>query len=252
MEFVSMKLRYAAVTDRGLNPNRTHNEDSYSAQDELFLVADGLGGELAGEVASQMTIEKFKDFFDDATRGDGASPEAELGVMERVIQRVNYHVYQEAQKPEYRNMGSTLSVLYFFGRRALVGHVGDSKIFRARDGEVEQLTRDQSIVQQMVDRGVITADQARKHPMRNVLISCIAHKPDIEVQLANMDVSENDFYLICSDGVSEYLTAHMLKEILDSERTPEGICERVKSIAYAGGAMDNLTAIAVFVDGFEN
>jgi protein phosphatase len=243
-----MKLRFSAITDRGLNPNRVHNEDSFSANEPLFIVADGLGGELAGEVASQMTVEKFKTFFDDATRDDGRTPPSELKVIERVIQRVNYHVYQEAQKPEYRNMGSTLSVLYFCDGRALIGHVGDSKIFRVRNGQVDQLTRDQSIVQQMVDRGVITAEQARRHPMRNVLLSCIAHKPDIEVYISNETLEENDFYLLCSDGVSEYLTADMLIGVLSEEKTPEGVCERIKGISYAGGAMDNLTAIAVFVD----
>ncbi len=246
-----MQLRFSSITDRGLNPNRVHNEDSFSAKEPLFIVADGLGGELAGEVASQMTVEKFKAFFDDATRDDGRTPPSELKVIERVIQRVNYHVYQEAQKPEYRNMGSTLSVLYLYNDRALIGHVGDSKILRVRQNQVSQLTRDQSIVQQMVDRGVISAEQARRHPMRNVLLSCIAHKPDIEVYVSNEALEEKDFYLLCSDGVSEYLTGDMLLEVVEAERTPEGVCERVKSIAYAGGAMDNLTAIAVFVDSLK-
>ncbi len=243
-----MKLRVASITDRGLNPNRTHNEDSYLVAEPLFIVADGLGGELAGEVASHMTIEKFKEFFEDATREDGLTPAGELKVLERVVKRVNAVVHEEAQKPEYRNMGSTLSILYFYMNESLIGHVGDSKVFRVRGGMVEQLTRDQSIVQQMIDKGVITPEQARRHPMRNVLLNCIAHKPDVDVYTRELDVKAGDFYLICSDGVSEYVTPEKIKELSASGSSPEEICETIKATAYEGGAMDNLTAIVIFVD----
>lgn len=243
-----MILRFASITDRGLNPNRHHNEDSLLVAEPLFIVADGLGGELAGEVASHMTVEKFNDFFKDATRENGLSTRGELSVIERVIKKVNYLVYQEAQKPEYKNMGSTLSVLYFYMNRALVGHVGDSKIYRSRNGKVDQMSKDQSIVQQMIDKGVITPEQARRHPMRNVLISCIAHKPDIDVYTKEAEIQEGDFYLLCSDGVSEYVTMDMIAELSSSGKSPEDICQTIKEIAYTGGAMDNLTAICVFVD----
>lgn len=247
-----MKLHVASITDRGLNPNRTHNEDSLLVADPLFIVADGLGGELAGEVASHMTIEKFKDFFEDATREDGLTADGELKVLERVVKRVNAVVHEEAQKPEFRNMGSTLSILYFYMGQSLIGHVGDSKIFRARTGTVEQLTRDQSIVQQMIDKGVITPEQARRHPMRNVLLSCIAHKPDVDVFTRELDVMEKDFYLICSDGVSEYLTQEMIKELSESGKSPEEICLAIKDVVYTGGAMDNMTAIVIFVDTLDH
>ena len=243
-----MKLRVASITDRGLNPNRTHNEDSLLVADPLFIVADGLGGELAGEVASHMAIEKFKDFFEDATRENGLSPAGELKVLERVVKRVNAVVHEEAQKPEFRNMGSTLSILYFYMGETLIGHVGDSKIFRVRDGAVEQLTRDQSIVQQMIDKGVITQEQARRHPMRNVLLSCIAHKPDVDVFTKEGNVQSGDFYLLCSDGVSEYVTQDKIKELVSSGLAPEEICQAIKDVVYNGGAMDNLTAIVIFVD----
>lgn len=246
-----MKLRVSSITDRGLNPNRPHNEDSLLVADPLFIVADGLGGELAGEVASQMTIEKFKDYFDDATRENGLTAAGELKIVERVVKRVNTYVYQEAQKPEFRNMGSTLSILYFYTGRALVGHVGDSKIFRVRDGIAEQLTKDQSIVQQMVDRGIISSDQARRHPMRNVLLSCIAHKPDIDVFVRNADVKPNDFFLLCSDGVAEYVSLDQVISMVVSGTQPEDMCNQIKSIVYEGGAMDNLTAIVIYVDDVE-
>ncbi|MBL7996742.1 serine/threonine-protein phosphatase [bacterium] len=243
-----MQLRVASITDRGLNPNRTHNEDSLLVAEPLFIVADGLGGELAGEVASHMTIEKFKEFFEDATRENGLTPEGELKVLERVVKRVNSVVHEEAQKPEFRNMGSTLSILYFYMDELLIGHVGDSKIIRARKGLVEQLTKDQSIVQQMIDKGVITPEQARRHPMRNVLLSCIAHKPDVDVFTRETNVQNGDFYLICSDGVSEYLTHDKIKELSESGQSPEEVCLAIKNVVFDGGAMDNMTAIVIFVD----
>ena len=246
-----MKLRVASITDRGLNPNRTHNEDSFLVADPLFIVADGLGGELAGEVASHMTIEKFKEFFEDATRDDGLTPAGELKVLERVVKRVNAVVHEEAQKPEYRNMGSTLSILYLYMNETLIGHVGDSKIFRVRGGVVEQVTRDQSIVQQMIDKGVITPEQARRHPMRNVLLNCIAHKPDVDVFTNEFDVQAGDFFLLCSDGVSEYVTPDKIRELSASGASPEEICSAIKDTAYEGGAMDNLTAIVIFVDALD-
>lgn len=247
-----MQLRVASITDRGLNPNRTHNEDSLLVAEPLFIVADGLGGELAGEVASHMTIERFKDFFEDATRENGLTSAGELKVLERVVKRVNTVVHEEAQKPEFRNMGSTLSILYFYMGESLIGHVGDSKIFRARDGVVEQLTRDQSIVQQMIEKGVITPEQARRHPMRNVLLSCIAHKPDVDVYTRELHVESGDFYLICSDGVSEYVTQDKIKELSSGGLSPEEICQTIKDIVYEGGAMDNLTAIVIFVDALNS
>ncbi len=242
-----MKLRVASLTDRGLNPNRTHNEDNHYVTKDMFIVADGLGGELAGEVASQMTIEKFNEFFIDATRGD-LSIEGELETIERTIHRVNTIVHEEAQKPEYKNMGSTLSILYLYMNYALIGHVGDSKVYRVRQGEFDQLSHDQSIVQQMLDKGIISPEQARRHPMRNVLLGCIAHKAEIEVYTRYTKVEPGDFFLLCSDGVSEYVPPDMIVRLSKSHTDPQSLCNEIKEIVYRGGAMDNLTAIAVYVD----
>lgn len=243
-----MILRSAGITDRGLNPNRLHNEDSLLIAEPLFIVADGLGGELAGEVASKMTVEKFKEYFDEATRENGTSPESEMAVMERVIKKVNRVVHLESQKPECRNMGSTLSVLLMMGNRGLIGHVGDSKIYLYRKGTVRQLTHDQSMVQQMIDKGVITPEQARRHPMRNVLLSCIAHKSDIDVFSALIEIEQDDRLLLCSDGVSEYVWPDDLVKLFDSNPTPEIACDLIRKKVMDSGAMDNLTAIVVAVD----
>jgi protein phosphatase len=243
-----MILRNASLTDRGLNPNRLHNEDCLMVAEPLFIVADGLGGELAGEVASKMTVEKFKDYFDEATRGNGITPESELVVIERVIKKVNQVVHLESQKPEFHNMGSTLSVLYILDKTALIGHVGDSKIFLYRQGRVEQLTKDQSMVQQMIDKGVITPEQAKRHPMRNVLLSCIAHKPDIEVFCRLVNLQPDDRILLCSDGVSEYVWPDDLVQLFNENPSPEEACDIIRKKVMDGGAMDNLTAIIVAVD----
>ncbi|HMV25893.1 MAG TPA: protein phosphatase 2C domain-containing protein [bacterium] len=243
-----MQLRVASITDRGLNPSRTHNEDSFFTGNQLYIVADGLGGELAGEVASQMTIEKFNEWFPDATRESANEAGSELAAIERTVKRVNAYVYQEAQKPEFKNMGSTLSILYFFRNHALIGHVGDSKIYRVRNGKTEQLSHDQSMVQQLLDKGIITTEQAKRHPMRNVLLSCIAHKPDIDVFTYDTDIQNGDFYLLCSDGVSEYVGHGAIAEMAGNGFSGEEICATIKNIVYAGGAMDNMTAIVIFVD----
>ncbi len=243
-----MILRSASVTDRGLNPNRLNNEDSFLIAEPLFIVADGLGGELAGEIASKMTVEKFRDFFDEATRENGITSQGELAVIERVIKKVNQIVHLEAQKPEFHNMGSTLSVLYILGQTGLIGHVGDSKIFLYRDESIEQLSRDQSMVQQMIDKGVITPEQAKRHPMRNVLLGCIAHKPEIDVFLRMVELKPGDRLLLCSDGVSEYVWPDELVRIFTNNPTPEETCDILRKKVLEGGAMDNLTAIVVAVD----
>lgn len=242
-----MQFTSAGITDRGLNPHRLHNEDYYLIAEPLYIVADGLGGELAGEVASRMTVETFKQYFDDATRENGGSPQSELAVIERVIRRVNYTVHLEAQKPEFRNMGSTLTVLYFMNAHALIGHVGDSKIFLYRQGKVSQLTHDHSMVQQMVDKGVITAEKAKTHPMRNVLLNCIAHKPEVEIFTSMQEVQNDDRFLLCSDGVSEYLWPEDLKNIFELGLSPKETCQVIRRQVLKHGAMDNLTAIVVFV-----
>ena len=133
-----MKLRCGSITDQGLNPNRTANEDSYLVRDDLFIVADGLGGEAAGEVASRLSIERFTEYYG---AGDAGQKVAErLQALKHLIEMINTFVHAEARKPEFRNMGSTFSLLHFFKGSALVCNVGDSRIYRARGRKLKQLT----------------------------------------------------------------------------------------------------------------
>lgn len=241
-----MKLDVAGITDRGLNPKRQHNEDAYLVSgNNLFVLADGLGGEKAGEVASRMTVELTVEFITKAAREVRPSLQQEIQIVANGIRHANRIAHREARKPEFMNMGSTVVALYLVGDSAITAHVGDSRIYRIREGETVRLTTDHGLVQQLVDNNIISEAQARVHPMRNLLYRCIAQAEDVEVETDANPVQENDVFVLCSDGVTEYVGDDDLADLASSDLSAEEICAEIKEMCYAGGASDNLTAIVV-------
>lgn len=242
-----MHLAVSARTDTGRL--RKGNEDNlYADANEyrgLFIVADGMGGHAAGEVASQMAVDLIAAELADLN--DLSSPEAGPRVSD-TLRLANRQVFQRTMKEiDKTGMGSTASALLLSDTRYLIGHVGDSRIYLVRDGTMTQLTHDHSLVQEQVDAGLITAEQARHHPQSNVITCCIGMSSEIEPDIITGETKVGDVFLLASDGLTGMVEDRRLKQLLESRANPERIVNAMIADANNNGGIDNITAIVVKV-----
>jgi serine/threonine protein phosphatase PrpC len=228
---------------------RRGNEDNLLADANeyrgLFIVADGMGGHAAGEIASEMAIEVLKSELaglNDLTAQDSANK------LSDALQLANREVYERTTRElEKSGMGSTASALLISDTHYMIGHVGDSRIYLVRDNEMKQLTRDHSLVQEQVDAGLITAEQARHHPQSNVITCCIGMSGDIEPDVLAGETRVGDVFLLASDGLTGMVEDRRLLQLLQSRASPERIVNAMISDANNNGGVDNITAIVVKV-----
>ena len=246
-----MKLSHAARTDVGMI--RSGNEDNFAvdanASRGIFIVADGMGGHAAGEVASEMAVQivlrELKDITDVT---DGAVTKV-LGDALRLANRaIHDRTITEVDK---QGMGTTASVLVLADSRYLIGQVGDSRIYLLRDGALKQLTKDHSYVQEQVDLGNLTPEQARYHPYSNVITRCVGASPDVEPDLYAGEARTGDVFLVASDGLTGMVDDRRLAQLLMSRAEPERKVQALISEANGRGGLDNITAIVVHVDESE-
>src|ERR671910_3050885 len=236
----------AAVTDRGLNPKRPLNEDSFLADSErgIFAVADGVGGAEAGEVASQTAIEVL----DEAFRHKIDSADIE-DLMELAIQRANASIHQMAQdNARFNMMATTIVGLHVKGNIATIGHVGDSRLYRLTPpGQLLRETDDHSVVEEKVRAGRMTAEQAANHPSKNVISRALGAEDDVEVDLKVIEVDEGTQFLLCTDGITRHISDNELRQLLLTNDDLVAACEEMKRRCFDRGAEDNLTAVLVSV-----
>ena len=242
----SPALHSAAVTDRGMNPKRPLNEDSFLADGErgIFSVADGVGGAEAGEVASQTAIEVLDEAFRHQT--DGADIE---DLMELAIQRANASIHQMAQDhPKFSMMATTIVGLHLKGNVATIGHVGDSRLYRLTPaGQLLRETEDHSVVEEEVRAGRMTAEQALHHPSKNVISRALGAEDVVEVDMKVIEVDDGTEFLLCTDGITRHIPDHELRQLLITYDDLTTLCGELKRICFARGAEDNLTAVVVRV-----
>ena len=242
-----MHLAVSARTDVGRL--RKGNEDNlYADANEhrgLFIVADGMGGHAAGEVASQMAVDLISSELADLN--DLTAAEAAQRVSD-TLRLANKQVFQRTTKEiDKTGMGSTASALLLSDTHYLIGHVGDSRIYLVREGEMKQLTRDHSLVQEQVDAGLITQEQARHHPQSNVITCCIGMSSEIEPDIIRGETHVGDVFLLASDGLTGMVEDKRLQQLLQSRATPERIVNAMIADANNNGGIDNITAIVVKV-----
>ena len=242
-----MHLAVSARTDTGRL--RKGNEDNLYADANqyrgLFIVADGMGGHAAGEVASQMAVDLVASELADLNDlgADGAGER-----VKSTLRLANRQVFQRTMREvEKTGMGSTASALLISDTRFLIGHVGDSRIYLVRDGKMRQLTRDHSLVQEQVDAGIITPEQARHHPQSNVITCCIGMSSDIDPDIIQGETKVGDVFLLASDGLTGMVDDRRLQQLLQSRATPERIVNAMIADANNNGGIDNITAIVVKV-----
>ena len=214
-----------------------------------FIVADGMGGHAAGEVASEMAVRIIAQ---DLGSFRGLSPDDAATRMIQAIRDANAAIYERTlSEHDKRGMGTTTTVLVLHANRYLLGQVGDSRGYLMRDGVFHQVTKDHSYVQEQVDAGYLTPEQARSHPYSNVITRCVGASGDVTPDLFSGVVRPGDVFLLASDGLTGMLEDDVLAAVLQGDGTPEKWVDRLVGEANRRGGLDNITVIIVRVDTVE-
>lgn len=253
--FDDLVIQAVGLSDRGLK--RGHNEDSLSVVSDvgLYIVADGMGGHNAGEVASRQAIESIVDFLRRCQNEDVTWPfahEPNLNEHENMIvtavKLANRDVCNlSLEHQEYSGMGTTLVTLMKFPgeRKVAIAHVGDSRCYCLRDGRLSQVTLDHSWVAEQLQKGIITADEAKNHRWKNVITRALGNKLDVEVDVQTNDIQPGDTYMLCSDGLSGMVDDETLERIMVENPDLEECVRQLIQSANSVGGLDNISVILV-------
>lgn len=252
-----INIDIAACTDVGLV--RKNNEDCFLVADLntgrslgdlyrgeqsverlslLLAVSDGMGGQLAGEVASQLAVHTLREHLIKLSR--------RVPAYDRLVQAVeeaNYRVYKESQKPQYKGMGATLTAALIEGDKIYIAEVGDSRAYLIRDGRIKQVTTDQSLIEVLVSRGLISPADAERSSNRGVLLQAIGTKEDIQVAVTSMPLHSGDSLLLCSDGLSNKVKSPELLHMVTRRDVAQAACQDLIVAARQRGGEDNITAL---------
>ena len=249
-----LQVEFFGLSDVGCT--RVTNEDAFGmlSEDGLFVVCDGMGGGAAGEVASNLAVEVFLICMRESRLGSSATAEDVTGALQRSILDANGQVLQRSRlSTEFHGMGTTLVSLWlrkarFDGtlRQAVwLAHVGDSRCYRFRDGALEQMTVDHSLVEQQVRLGQMTPEEAENSNMRHVITRAVGVDARLEPEIAIIDAYAGDIFLLCSDGLTREVTDARIAELIQSETRLEDACHALVEEARNNGGNDNITSLLV-------
>jgi protein phosphatase len=228
---------------------RAGNEDAFFADANehrgLFIVADGMGGHAAGEVASEMAVQIVTRELSPVVELDGGEVR---GTIFRAVQNANRAIYERTlAEVDKQGMGTTCSLLMLGGTRYMIGQVGDSRVYLLRNGQLHQITKDHSYVQEQVDAGFLTPEQARYHPYSNVITRCVGAADTVEPDTYDGAVMPGDLFLVASDGLTGMVDDRRLQQLLLQRTTPQRLVDTLIKEANGRGGLDNITAIVVQV-----
>jgi serine/threonine protein phosphatase PrpC len=248
-------LEVATATDPGMV--RSHNEDSIATDAEvgLAVLADGMGGYNAGEVASGIAVAMLTTEMKQALENhephsiDGSGETLAEKFVRENSAKANAAIYQTAKsQPQYAGMGTTLVVALFFDNRMTVGHIGDSRLYRLRNDTFEQVTRDHSLLQEQIDSGMITKEQARYSQNKNLVTRAVGIDPDVETEIHTYNVEPGDIYLLCSDGLSDMVQDEDIHSTLSTLQSNLPLAaKQLVQLANDSGGRDNISVILVRV-----
>ncbi|HYZ78327.1 MAG TPA: Stp1/IreP family PP2C-type Ser/Thr phosphatase [Gaiellaceae bacterium] len=235
--------RTAALTDTGRK--RRHNEDVYVVDPPIFAIADGMGGANAGEVAAGLAADALRE-----AEEEGRGEEAVV----TLIQEANRRVYQRATEDAAASgMGTTMTVALLEDGRVRIGHVGDSRAYLIRDGELVQLTDDHSLVGELVRSGKLTPEDAESHPQRSVITRALGTDPDVDVDTATVETRAGDLFLLCSDGLYSMVGNDRILQLVERHRGDlDTAAKALIAAANKGGGEDNITVVAFEIAGAED
>lgn len=233
-------MQAEAVTNIGLV--RKMNEDAFicDVEKQIFIVADGMGGHLAGEVASKLAIDTVYQAINEYESGTPSE------FLREAFYKANNCIYEGAkQEPQYAGMGTTLTAAWIVEGQIYVNHVGDSRAYLIRDGKIKSLTKDHSVVGELMRGGGITEEQAMVHPQKNVLTRALGSTSLVEVDGCNFSLLSDDYLLLCTDGMSNLVTSEEIAEIIVSMEDINKAVKELLNLALERGGYDNITAILV-------
>lgn len=238
-------IKACCESDRGLV--RSYNEDTclVNNEDFYYLVADGMGGEAAGEIASGLFRDTVSELFS-ATPGRLLGSNALQELVVECFQSANVRILAHVeQEPAHEGMGCTAELLAFRNNHIVIGHVGDSRTYRFRNRELVQLTTDHSLVQEQADLGLINRKQARTHALRNLILRVVGGSADLEVDLIGSDVVPGDIFLLCTDGLTSMVADEQVHDILSRDMEPQVKATMLTDLAKFNGGADNITVALV-------
>lgn len=243
------------ATDIGLV--RQNNEDVWAqvSQIGLYMLADGMGGHQAGEVAARETINALLRIFRKRmTNGELSSLDLDqtLSLLKRAIIYVNGRIFKMGRSQEgLKGMGTTLCCLLFYDENLIIAHVGDSRIYRLRDAQLEQMTKDHSLLCDLVDQGQISNRHASDFAYKNIITKAIGTEPRIEPSVSSIAVQKGDVYMMCTDGLSDFVETSEMEHVLANSTTLESATEHLIALANLRGGRDNITVVLTRVDGYD-
>lgn len=253
-----MLIKSSGITDVGLR--RDGNEDSFSVEDSLglYIVADGMGGHLAGEIASRISVDIINKSFKKWTEEDVGEDKIYGGSDESLSKEGNYIlggirlankvVYELAlEQKQYQGMGTTVVVLLVTPSMIIAANVGDSRIYLVRGGELEMLSRDHSIVAEQVALGMMTEEEAATSSMKHILTRNLGSSEDVEPEIFELEPSNNDCFVLCSDGLTDLISDEEILNMAKSANNPGGLCKNFIKTVLDRGAHDNTTVVSVFL-----
>lgn len=249
-----MRITSCGITDVGVK--RTNNEDNFLINEEmnLFVVCDGMGGHVGGEFASAIavnTVEEVLASLEMRIQSDSEDMDRVEIVREKLryaVRLAGKRIYEKAtEEPEYKGMGTTCLALVVDGANAFLGHVGDSRGYLVRDGRIEQLTEDHSLVNEKIKAGLLTPEQARTHKLKNIITRSLGYMEDVEVDLVVRAVRRGDLFVLCSDGLSNLVETGEIGEVV-LDLPPQKAAHRLVELACERGGDDNVTTVVARVD----
>lgn len=241
-------MRFTCAGNTHVGVVRSGNEDNFLVDHQrgIFIVADGMGGHAAGEVASEMAVAIIAD------QVDGIRTLSRDGAAQRMsdsIRLANDRIFKRTvEEHDKRGMGTTVTVLILFARRYLIGQVGDSRAYLFRNGRLDQITKDHSYVQEQVDSGLLTPEQARTHPYSNVITRCVGANEEVTPDIYVGTIESGDILLLASDGLTGMLEDSDLVNILKQEGGPDSWVDSMIADANRRGGLDNVTAVIIRID----
>jgi len=236
---------FCGKTDIGLR--RSNNEDAFVTSPELgfCLAADGLGGAAAGELASKIFADTALEVFTEAT--DRSEDETVYRVKKTFYFSNEKMLEHVAQNPNHKGMGCTAELLAFSGDGFIIGHVGDSRTYRFRKGQLEQLTQDHTLVQEQVEQGLIPPDNIRNHPLGNIVLRAVGQESELALDLLRGKILPGDLFLLTSDGLTDMIQDDQIREILSTEVDIHRKVDELIESAKAAGGKDNITVVLVSI-----
>ncbi|WP_138159226.1 Stp1/IreP family PP2C-type Ser/Thr phosphatase [Peptoniphilus catoniae] len=236
-------LNFIALTDKGLV--RGNNEDSYGVDKEkrFFLLADGMGGHKAGEIASRIAVETLTE---DLQNSVITTEDDLIEILIKSVKRANEKIFNlSVENNEYRGMGTTLSLIYVFDEYIYYLNIGDSRIYEISSEEIKKLTRDDSFVNYLIEIGEINEEEAKTHPKKNVLTKALGTSENLEVHVEKEKIDKNHKYLVCSDGLTNMVEEKEIFEVTN-QANMEKSAKVLLNKALENGGIDNITLILIY------